>query len=83
MSEYDNNQRGVLFRNKEKRDGKKDADYRGNATVEGVEYWLDAWVNEPKSGGDKFLSVKFKAKEQQAPKPTFAAEPEFDDSLPF
>jgi hypothetical protein len=81
MTDYDNNQRGVLFRNRAKREGKKDSDYRGNATVDGVEYYLDAWVNEPKAGGDKFLSVKFKAKEQQAAKPIASEPPPFDDFL--
>lgn len=81
--EYDNELRGVLFRNNEKRSDKKDPDYRGSATIEGVEYWLDAWVNESKKGGDKFLSLKFKAKERQAEKPTSNEPPEFDDALPF
>lgn len=86
MTEYDNELRGVLFKNKDKREGKKDADYRGNATVNGVAYWLDAWINEPKNGGDKFMAIKFKAKEAQAApaeKPAPASQPEFDDSIPF
>lgn len=86
MTEYDNELRGVLFKNKDKREGKKDADYRGNATVNGVDYWLDAWINEPKNGGDKFMAIKFKAKEAQAApaeKPAPASQPDFDDDIPF
>lgn len=83
MSEYDNSLRGVLFRNKDKRPDKRDPDYRGNAEVDGVEYWLDAWVNEPKKGGDKFLSLKFKMKERPATPAPIASEPAFDDDLPF
>ena len=85
MSEYDNELRGVLFKNKAKREGKQDADYRGKATVGGVDYWLDAWINEPKAGGDKFMSIRFKAKDEQPSKPApaaAAAEP-FDDAIPF
>ena len=88
MSDYDNELRGVLFRNKDKRPEKKDADYRGRATVNGVEFWLDAWINEPKSGGDKFMAIKFKAKDVQPnaqPVPPAAAPivPDFDDPIPF
>ena len=83
---YDTDMRGVLFRNEKKRDGKKDPDYRGNATVSGVNYWLDAWINEPKAGGQKYLSIKLRAKDEQpAPQqaqPTTEAEP-FDDAIPF
>ena len=84
MSEYDNELRGVLFRNEHKREGKKDADYRGRATVDGVDYYLDAWVNDGKNG-QKYMSIKFKEKEAQAEKPApaaAAAEP-FDDAIPF
>lgn len=88
MSEYDNELRGVLFKNKDKRPDKKDADYRGRAQVGNVEYWLDAWINEPKSGGDKFMSIKFKAKDVQPnAQPAVAAPPkaDFDDiaEVPF
>jgi len=64
VSEYDNELRGVLFKNKQKRPDKKDADYRGNATINGVEYWLDSWVNESK-GGVKYMSVNFMPKNDQ------------------
>ena len=89
VSEYDNELRGVLFRNKDKRPEKKDADYRGKATVEGVDYWLDAWINEPKSGGEKFMAIKFKAKDAQpaaaapAPVEAPAGDDPFKDEIPF
>ena len=85
MSEYDNELRGALFKNKQKRPEKKDADYRGNATVGGVEYWLDAWINEPKGGGDKYMSIRFKAKDAQPNAAPAAPEPQadFDDAIPF
>jgi hypothetical protein len=85
MIEYDNELRGVLFRNKDKRPEKKDADYRGRATVNGIEYWLDAWINEPKSGGDKFMAIKFKAKDAQPVETAAPAQEvaDFDDDIPF
>lgn len=82
MAEYDNELRGVLFRNEHKRPDKKDADYRGRATVAGVEYWLDAWVNDGQKG--KYMSIKFKAKDASAAEPEPAKpQADFDDSIPF
>jgi uncharacterized protein (DUF736 family) len=83
---YDNSNSGALFKNDDKREGKKDPDYRGQAEVGGVLYWLDAWINESKKDGRKFMSVKFKEKEQRAEKPQKAAPaaaPEFNDDIPF
>jgi hypothetical protein len=59
---------GILSRNDKMREGKQDAEFRGSALIDGVEYWVDAWVNEFKSGpnqGKKYFSVKFRPKEQQ------------------
>lgn len=82
---YDNNNSGALFKNDDKREGKKDPDYRGQAEVDGVLYWLDAWINESKKDGRKFMSVKFKPKEQRAGKPKPSEKPVegFDDEIPF
>jgi uncharacterized protein (DUF736 family) len=80
---------GSLFANDKKREGKQDADYRGSALVGGVEYWLDAWVNTAQSTGKKYLAIKLKAKDAQAPAPIAAAKPapaaaeDFNDDIPF
>jgi hypothetical protein len=59
--DYDNNLRGVLFKNDRK---EKDThpDYKGSAEVGGVEYWLSAWIKSGKNG--KFMSLSFTAKEE-------------------
>lgn len=62
---YDNNLKGVLFRNKDKEEGDKKPDYTGSATIEGVDYFMDAWINTADSGR-KYMSVKFKAKQQKS-----------------
>jgi len=57
---------GSLFRVEDKKSDTH-ADYNGSALIDGVEYWIDGWVNEFKSGdkaGKKYLSVKFKPKQQ-------------------
>lgn len=62
--QFDNELKGALFKNDEKQDGDTSADYRGNATIGGVEYFMDAWINTAQSGR-KYMSVKFKAKQKQ------------------
>ncbi len=88
MPQYDNSNSGVLFKNEEKREGKKDPDYRGQADIGGVLYWLDAWINEAKKDGRKFLSIRFKEKEGQKATPNSRPQPipqkvDPDDEIPF
>jgi hypothetical protein len=65
MPEYSNELSGALFRNNDKRDGKKDPDYQGSCEIEGVEYWISSWINVSKAG-TKYMSLKFKAKQAAA-----------------
>jgi uncharacterized protein (DUF736 family) len=67
MSEYDNNLRGVLFKN-ERKEKDTHPDYKGSAEVGGVEYWLSSWIKVGK-GGAKFMSLSFTAKEEAKPDP--------------
>ena len=48
MPSYDNERRGVLFKNQTTCDGKRDPDYRGRITIGGTEFWLDAWLETSK-----------------------------------
>lgn len=89
--QYDNNLRGVLFKNDRK---EKDShpDYKGSCEIDGQEMWISAWIKEGQKG--KFMSLSFQPKEQQAPAPRQAQKPapkakgvsmdEFEDSdVPF
>jgi hypothetical protein len=80
MTQYDNRNRGALFKNAEKQDPKH-ADYNGNINVDGVEYWLNAWIRESKNG-TKYLSVSVKAKRERGVAKSSADVP-FDDAVPF
>lgn len=60
MTPYDNNMRGVLFKNKDKQGN--GPDYKGHCEIDGKQFWMDAWIKTPKAGGDKFMSVSLKPK---------------------
>jgi len=82
--EYDNNNRGSLFKN-DRKDDAKFPDYKGSINVDGTDYWLSAWIKVSKDG-NKFMSLSVKNKNADAslqPKKKVKQE-EFDDSdMPF
>lgn len=91
--EFSNQLRGVLFKNDRK---EKDShpDYKGSCEVEGIEYWMSAWVKVGQKG--KFMSLSFQVKEQaknpparvptkpsKAPKQDSYGFDDMDDEQPF
>ena len=94
MSNYDNTNRGILFKNDRK---EKDThpDYKGSINADGVEYWISAWMKEGAKG--KFMSFSLTPKEQtqtaeqavqQVAKPQRQQQAapvveDLDDSIPF
>jgi len=78
MEKKDNS--GVLFKN-DKIENERSPNYKGNITVDGVDYWLSAWIKEGKSG--KFMGLALSPKEQQRPSER-SKTTNFDDTdLPF
>ena len=61
--EYDNNMRGVLFKN-DRKERDNHPDYKGSAEIDGVEFWISAWIKEGQKG--KFMSLAFTEKEERA-----------------
>ena len=53
--------RGSLFRNK-KKEKQDQPDYRGDALIDGTEYWISAWLNEGPKG--KYFSFSFQPKDE-------------------
>ena len=87
MAEYDDTNKGALF----KKDGVKAEDwhddYSGSINVDGSEYWIGAAIRESKNG-QKYMKLNVRPKESKAPqireqlaKP--APSDDFDDSIPF
>lgn len=58
---------GALFKN-DKREKDTHAHARGTATIDGVEYFIDAWTNQDRNG-NRYQSLKFKRKDKQQGKP--------------
>lgn len=90
MNKYDNSNSGALFRNNDKQ-SEKHPDYKGSINVNGVEFWLSAWLKESKKG-TKYMSLSCQPKLQsdRASPPTGGrndqrpVSDDFDDSqIPF
>lgn len=93
MTEYDNTDKGVLFKNQRKTTDNH-PDYTGSLNVGGQEFWLSAWIKTGQKG--KFMSLSIQPKEQQrAPAPQRSitqraipaqrarANADMDDDIPF
>ena len=64
MTQFDNTNRGVLFKNDRKTKDTQPS-HTGSLNVDGVEFFLDAWVKESQNGS-KFFSVSVKRKDKQS-----------------
>ena len=84
MSDFDNTNRGALFKNT-KRTNDKAPEYNGSLNVDGTDYWISGWIKESKDG-NKFFSLSVQPKDG-ASKPAPKSKPkqeDFDDcDVPF
>jgi len=73
MAEFDNTNRGSLFKN-EKKTEEKHPDMSGSININGTEYWISGWKKQSKAGTG-FVSLSVRAKEQtrQSSQPTSKA----------
>jgi len=88
MPEYDNRNRGSLWKN-EKKTTEKHPDFTGNYTdKEGVEYWVSAWKRKPDASA-KAPALSFSLNEKDAkpaarkPGEKRPADELDDDAIPF
>jgi hypothetical protein len=77
---YDNTNSGALFKNDDKQ-GDKSPDYKGTLNVDGVEFWLNAWIKTSKKG-TKFMSLSAKPKAEKVERSRSVRE-ELNDEIPF
>lgn len=79
MPKYDNS--GALFKNDKEGGNPNWPDYKGQISINGVEYWLSAWIKDGKNG--KFMSLSVQPKQapnKPAPKGPMA---DMKDDLPW
>jgi hypothetical protein len=90
MADFDNTNRGSIWKNDKKREGKQDADFTGSLNVNGVEYWVNAWKRkEGAKSTAAALSFSIRPKEDQGQQPK-RSDPissgrslDMDDEIPF
>lgn len=75
---------GTLGRNDKKVESKH-PDHKGQATINGVDYWISAWIKDGNNG--RFFSLSFSRKDAtQSPNSVISAEDRKkveDDEIPF
>jgi len=86
--QYDNSNRGVLFKN-DRKELDKHPDYRGSYTDgDGREHWLSAWLKKDKNG-NTYMSVSTTLKDEahnkgmQQAQQALQPEAETFDDIPF
>lgn len=85
-TEYDNTNRGAMFKAREKR-SERSPDRTGEVTVqcphcnEISEFWMSGWLKKAKTSGQQFLSIAVNAKEP--PETPHSDDGFADDDIPF
>lgn len=84
MSEYDNTNRGSIWRN-DRKETDKHPDFTGSLNVEGVEYWVSAWKRK-EGASEKAPALSFTVKpkdEQRKPQKPRPIQEDMNDSIPW
>lgn len=89
MEQYDNTNKGVLFKEQGEKAEDWHDDYKGTIDVEGVEYWIGAAVRKSKAG-TPYMKLNVRKKESKAPEimqgmaqKQAEPAPSFEDDIPF
>lgn len=87
MADFDNRNRGSIWRN-EKKDSDKHPDFTGSLNVDGTDYWVSAWKRK-EGASDRAPALSFSVNKKDgkahparpAQKPT--SRDDIEDSIPF
>lgn len=71
---------GSLFKN-DKKTEPKHADYKGDATINGQQMWISAWIKDGSRG--KFMSLSFTPKDSSGGNRQGGRKPVEDKDVPF
>lgn len=67
MSEKRTDMVGSLSRNK-KKEKETQPSHSGSCSIDGVSYWISAYVNTSRESGEKYFKLYFKSKNPTEPK---------------
>ena len=77
MADFDNTNRGSLFKNDKKTEDKH-PDMSGTINIDGTEFWISGWKKTSKAGAG-FISLSVRLKQDQASKPSVPAKKAKED----
>ena len=86
MADYDNTNRGGLFKNKRKTK-ENHPNLTGRINIRGTEYWLSGWTKKDRNG-DAYISLSVGDECEQQPAKGKSVDPQagfeqFDEDVPF
>jgi len=91
MTEYDNTNRGSIWKN-DKKETDNHPDFTGSLNVNGEDFWVSAWKRKP-DANPKAPALSFSIKPKEPSQhdsqkangyaPQSSAETDFDDDIPF
>ena len=64
MAEFDNTNRGSLFKN-DRKEEEKQPDMTGTINIDGVEYWISGWKRVSKAGSG-FISLSVRPRQEES-----------------
>lgn len=83
MTQYDNTNRGAIWKNEDKQDDKH-PDFKGSINVNGTEYWLSAWKRkEGAAAKAPALSFRIQPKDERTKAPPKHGNDDMNDDIPF
>jgi len=80
---YDNTNKGALFGNTRKREGKKDPDLQGKIDIDGQERWISGWFFTYEKDGQTRKAINLAVGDLVGEKQNTNPVSEIDSDIPF